>query len=745
MDWIVGKHSLRFGGQLQYFRPTSSSNFGGLPTLSIGTSSATPFFTCATPATCQLPGGISTAQLGTANGLLGLLAGYVTQQSQTFNLRSVDEGFAAVANREPYRYSNHSLYVADRWQVNRDLTLTLGVRYELFGALKLASGIALEPVIPDGVDPVDALLNPNGVSDVIGGNSGTENTFYKNDYNNFAPQIGFAYSPKFENGIGRFLLGKSFVIRGGYSHVYGNDQLVTAVLQAPGNIVGLASRTGFTEASPGNTLLNLRLGVDSIPGLTVPTFAPRPPYSFIRNNTPGIGGANTNGTVFGVDPNLETPMYKQYSIGFQREFFGNMALEVRYVGTRSSNLLRAYNLNQIDITNNGFLADFNRALANLSLPGATTAFCNPTTVAGCQALTLFRSSTAATTATVGGATAGPGGLLIGTGGLSAATFNQLVRAGTPGDLVNNIFQLGFNNHPTLNNPNAVPFVRLLPNPAAGLVALLTNDAFSKYNSLQVELRRRFSQGLYFQANYTYSKNLTNAIGGDQFYFEPYLDNARQELDIQRSDSDQTHVFNLNGVYQLPVGRGKTFFNQGGIVDKIFGGWEISGLMNLSSGAPISITDPRGTFNTGARSGRQTAQSSLTTEQIRALSGIFEANGRIYFIDPSVIGPTGAGSAGFGQTPFGGQAFFNNAPGETGNIARTIINGPRYFNVNMAVLKNIRFTESMRIQLRAEAFNVLNNVNFFNNTQNASINSTTFGQIESAGAPRTVQFAVRFEF
>ena len=64
---------------------------------------------------------------------------------------------------------------------------------------------------------------------------------------------------------------------------------------------------------------------------------------------------------------------------------------------------------------------------------------------------------------------------------------------------------------------------------------------------------------------------------------------------------------------------------------------------------------------------------------------------------------------------------------------------------MALLKNIRFTESMRIQLRAEAFNVLNTVNFFNNTQNASINSTTFGQIESAGTARVLQFGARFEF
>jgi hypothetical protein len=95
--------------------------------------------------------------------------------------------------------------------------------------------------------------------------------------------------------------------------------------------------------------------------------------------------------------------------------------------------------------------------------------------------------------------------------------------------------------------------------------------------------------------------------------------------------------------------------------------------------------------------------------------------------------------------FDGQVFFNVQPGQTGNIGRTLINGPEYMNVNMALLKNIRFTESMRLQLRAEAFNVFNRVNFFNNTQFANINSTTFGQITSAGDPRIFQFAARFEF
>jgi hypothetical protein len=759
VDWVIGRHSLRFGGQLQYFQPTSTDNFGILPTLTIGTSSATPFFTAA-----QLPGGISTTQLGTANSLLALLGGYISQEAQTFNLVSPTEGFAAGPNIQPFRYSNHSLYLADRWQISNSLTLNMGLRYELFPALKIANGVALEPVIADPDNPAASLLNPNGFSDVVGGNSGKENTFYKTDYNNFAPQIGFAYAPKFKGGFTRFLLGETFVIRGGYSHVYGNDQLVTAVLQAPGNIVGFGSRTGFGTTPTGSTQLNLRLG-DSLPAIVTPTLTPPPPYSFIRNNTPGIGGSFVNGTVFGVDPKLKTPMYQQYSFGVQREFWGNTAVEVRYVGTRSDNLLRAFNLNQIDIISNGFLADFNRARANYLasqqfVAGTTTPatpFCGlPGSAPTCTPLQIFRATGVANNAPITGA---PGRLLVGAGGtantpsgvvsfpagLPLGTFINLLTAGTPGDLVNNFFQLGFNNHPTLNNPTAAPFINLLPNPAGGTIALLTNDAYSRYNSLQLEVRRRFSQGLYFQANYTYSKTLTNAVGGDQFYFEPYLDNARPELDEQRADFDQTHVFNFNGVYQLPFGKGRTFLNQGGIVDKIFGGWELSSIVQWATGAPISILDPRGTFNTGARSARQTAQSNLSVREIRALGGVYEANGNIYWINPSVIGPSGAASAGFGQTPFAGQVFFNNNPGETGNLPRTILNGPQYFNVNAALLKNITFSESIRVQLRAEAFNLFNNVNFFNNTQLANINSPTFGQIISAGDPRILQFGARFEF
>jgi hypothetical protein len=764
VDVIVGKHSFRFGGQIQKFRPTSDNLAGTVPLVSVQTfSGVTPAFTTANFTNV---GGISTAQLGTANGLLGLLGGIVAQQSQTFNLEDVSSGFQRVSAIQPFKYENYSLYAADRWQITNDLTLNLGLRYELFPALRLDNGLALEPVISDPDNPIASLLDRNGTYAPIGGNAGRKNAYYKTDNNNFGPNVGFAYAPKFEKGIGKFLLGESVVIRGGYSRIFGNDQTVTAIDGAVGQNVGLASRTGFTFSPTQQSIINGRLGSDSLPPPVTPAFVP-PPFTYIRNNTTGISGTSNFGTVFAVDPKLQTPSIDQYSFGIQREFGGNMAFEARYVGTRSGNLVRGYDLNQIDIFNNGFLADFNRASSNLAIVNAErarllatgltqaqvnaqqplTPFC---TLAGCVATTILRPTGA-------GVTAGQGRILVGAagtgfaGGVPLTTLNANITNGTPADLVTFIIQQGFNNHPNLNNPTATPNINFVANPSTGVVDFLTNDAHYNYNSLQLELRRRFAQGLYFQANYTFSKNLTNAIGTAQSQFEPYLDNNNQDLDYSRADTDQTHTFNFNGVYQLPFGKGKTFLNQGGIVDRIFGGFEISGLLQYGSGAPITFVDNRGTLNRTARSSRQTPFSTMTARQLQSLVGIFErvnAQGEniIYFIDPSIINPaTGRASEGFGAAPFAGQALFNVNPGHTGNLGRAIIDGPRNFNVNLALLKNIRITESTRFQIRVEAFNVFNNVSFFNNTQFSNINSATFGQITSTDTPRQIQFAGRFEF
>ncbi len=741
VDWVKGNHSFKFGGQLQFFGVDAYNDAGIVPSYTVATGARTPLL--ATNSAGLIPTGtgatttISTASLATLNGLLAMYGGFISAGTRSFNAADQTSGFQPVRQLQPFRYSNHSLYFQDRWQVKPNLTLTLGLRYELFPAMTLDNGLALEPVITDTSNPLPSVLDRNGTYNFVGGNAGEKNAYYKTDRNNFAPVVGFAYSLGAENGLKHFLFGSQgqSVIRGGYSHIYGNDSIVTSINNAA---IGNAGLGRTTANAVDGTSANLN---DRLSTLIRPIPAPAafvPPRTYLFNNSAAVGG--NFGTVFAIDPEIQIPRIDQYSIGIQREFGGNTAVEVRYVGTRSNNLARSIDQNQVDIFNNGFLSDFNRAAANLALTG-TTAFCNPATVTGCQALTIFQS----------GGTPGVGHLVVGTGGLSAATFNNNLINGTPADLAISFITGNFNNHPgagggTGNPANSTPFIRFLNNPGTGVANLFTNGGFYRYNSLQVEVRRRLSQGLYFQTNYTFSKNLTNTIGTSQQLVEPFLDINNKQWDIQRADFDVTHVFNFNGIYALPFGKGRKFLNHGGAMDRVFGGWELSSIVSWTSGPPITFVDNRGTLNRTGRSGRQTPNTSLSNDELRALVGHFDTPQGIFYINPAVINTTGRASEGFGSTPFNGQVFFNVNPGFTGNMARSVIDGPGFFNIDAAILKNIRIKESMRIQLRMEAFNVLNNVNWQAASQTPNITSTTFGQItQTNGAARQIQFAARFEF
>ncbi len=738
-DWVLGNHTLRFGGQAQIFKVNATNDAQIYPVVTLASGTATTF----TAGNFAGLGGINTTQTTAANALLALLGGHYTNVVQFFNVATIDEGFQRLTTEfRPFRYENHALYVADRWQVTKNLTLNLGVRYELFPALRLLNGNALEPVITDPDDPVASLMNPNGTYAPIGGNAGRENAYYKTDYNNFAPNLGVAWMPSFGSGIMGFLFGENkTVLRAGYSHVYGNDSIVTSINNAAVGNFGLG-RSGLQFAG-----LNNRIDTTPPPTVPTPTISGFP-RTYLQNNAAGIG--NFFGTVFAVDPKLQTPRVDQYSFGIQREIGGDMAFEIRYVGSRSDNLGRGVDLGQIDIVSNGFLADFLRAQNNFRISGS--AFC---AAAGCVPLTIFQNGGVAPTGrlAVGGAS-----------GLSLTTFNNALIGGTPADLaisfINSTNPANLNNQPHSGAPTLIPRINFLPNNSTGVIDLFLNDGRYRYDSLQAEIRKRFSNGLYFQANYTYSKNLTNAIGTSQALFEPYLDNNDQALDYQRADFDTTHVFNVNGIYQLPFGQGKRFLNYSGWADKILGGWELSGLAQWFSGAPITFVDTRGTLNRTGRSTRQTPLSTLSNDGIQGLVGIFEDNGNIYWINPNILLQTCNPSTGVcnstasqgysltGAAGFPGQVFFNTQPGQTGNIGRALIDGPAFFNINMALLKNIRFTESMRLQFRLEAFNVLNNVNFNISAaqQLANINSTTFGQITAtANAARELQWAVRFEF
>ncbi len=704
-DLQLGNHAIRFGGQWQVFTDFTFAAFSTIPTYTIATSALTPTLTAT-----QFQGGISNAQLTTANSLLALLGGIVSASTQSFNVTTRTSGFVPRApSAYNYRYDVWSSYVTDQWRIRPNFTLNYGLRYELFTPLRELQGLALEPVIPAGKTVTEALLDPNGSVNFINGFG--NNKLHKTDKNNFAPIVSFAWTPNFSNRVLSSVFGQSrSVIRGGYRVSYVNDEILRSQDSSQQTNVGLAT-------SVTNNALNGR--INAPPAIQTPTF--KMPRTFAENNA--ISG--NFAPIFAIDPNYQIARSQEYNLSFQRELGWDTALEIRYVGGRSNNLPRGIDLNQYEMYKNGFLEDFIRARNNLLLTG------NPAcTTTGCQPLTVFPK-------------------LPSNGFVTNPTVINFLRDGTPQALIGSVY-VG------LGLEGGFPF---RPNPNGGVISVLTNGGMYNYNSLQAEIRKRFSNGMLFQANYTFQKTLTNASGTDQFKFNTNLDNARPELEYSRADYDQTHIFNFNGIYELPFGNGKKWLNQGGWINRVFGGFQLTSIVNIATGAPVTFVDARGTLNRASRSGRQTPQTNLNKSQIKDLIGVYKTNCGVYYINPSVINlnqqtctGTGRAAEGLGSTPFTGQVFFNNGPGQTGTLERAFVNGPLYVNWDAGFIKNIQITEGTRLQMRVEAFNVLNRANFSLTGAAQSgagalfdINSSTFGRLGSTFSPRIVQLVGRIEF
>ncbi|MEZ5427424.1 MAG: TonB-dependent receptor [Pyrinomonadaceae bacterium] len=726
--YIMGNHSMRFGIDFNAQRIDSETNFNrvGIYNISGTGNPNTPGLTNA-----LFPGGISTTNLGRANSLRYMLGGIVG--SGTIAAPFVGAGIGpqlGASQRQKFKYETYGLYFQDSWRATPELTLNLGLRWDYYSPLRNPDVVYLEPDL-EGAQTFEeiraALLDPTGQYVLIGNNAGKPGQFYKPDYNNFGPIVSFAYAPRFESGFMRAIFGDTGVVRGGFRIGYINDEYVRGPDNAAGGNAGLDLTGLALNQNDGTPNLQSRFtpqGVfNGLPGFTLPAFQ-QPPISFATGNA---NAGNFFNTIFAVDPNIQLQRNYQYTLGFQREIGFNTALEVRYVGGQSSNMVRGVDLNQVNISD-AFLTDFLNAQFNRRTFGGSGACPDPTT--GCRPVGAFFNLL------------GPNGAFLGT-----SFTNSHLDTNAIGQFALNL---------VANTGCCFPNARelILNNPRAGVVDLLGNFGEYNYNALQVEVRRRFSQGLQFQANYTFGKVLTDIQGDGQTRFDPYLDFNNQRLDYTRADFDRTHTVNINVNYELPFGKGKAFFNQGGVVDKIIGGWQLTSIVNISSGVPITILDPNGTLNRTGRSPRQTAFSNLTTQQIQDLIGRFDVNGTIYWINPSVIAPDGTATNGsYTASPdnpaFAGQAFFRNAAGQTGNLPRNFLTGPMYFNWDAGLIKNIRFGERFNVQVRAEAFNVLNTVNLFVGEQSGifNIGSTNFGKITPGNeySPRIMQFAFRLEF
>jgi carboxypeptidase family protein len=687
LSW--GNHALQFGGSLEQIRVNAYNFASRFPSVTFGFSSAAPSGLALTAA--QLPG-IAAADLTSANNLLAMLSGSISQLSQTFQVESQTSGFVGgIPNNRNWSLDNYTLYMQDNWRWKPNVSIRAGVKWDYFSPVREDDNLAFVPQLASGQSMAQAMLNPaTTVSFADGG-------MWNSDLNNFGPTVGVAWDP--------FKDGKTS-IRAGYSLTYVNEEGVTVG-------TGVGSNAGLSTAvTQSNLFQRLSAGKPTIP---------TPQFKSTRTMADQIGVSLTS-VIRGMDQDVKQPHVHQFSAGVTREIMWNMAVEARYVGSRGRDIWRGIDLNQMDAVGalaGAFAADFQRARQNGFLAQAAGLGFVPdfnASIPGSQVLTVL------------------------------PTFGQLNVANVRTAIQQNELARLADLYISTGTQTALARSAFLPNSGIYASEYVSNTSFQDYDALQLELRRQFRNGIFGQINYTLSETRSDSIGdSSQNRIEPFLDNNRPQLDAGHSLYHNAHAINANGVFELPFGEGKRWLSGTGLTNGLVGGWQVATIVKWQSGAPLSIRSARGTFNRTGRSGRQTAVTSLTKKQIEALFGVREVNGNIYFIDPAVIGSDGRMVApdSLSGAGFNGQAFFNPGAGEVGSLEVNLFEGPSQFVTDLTVQKRVRFGGRYGVIARADIFNLFNTVNW--DFGDIDINSTTAGRITGTGGARLMQFSVKFEF
>jgi len=293
---------------------------------------------------------------------------------------------------------------------------------------------------------------------------------------------------------------------------------------------------------------------------------------------------------------------------------------------------------------------------------------------------------------------------------------------------------------TLNQPVpglSDPIQARAPAPELGNWQLLSSLGHSTYNSLAAKVTRRLSNGLSGLLSYTWSKSMDNGSG----VRSPGTDSLKPqkgdcpECEWGRSVYDVRHRLVGSFIYELPVGSGRKHLPQGGVLNALIGGWQIGGMMRMSSGFPLTVT-----------SGVDQSRTAHGYDRPNVVPGV----------DPNL--PAGQRNA---SQWFNVAAFQMNALGTFGNLGRNTLTGPGVFVIDFSTLKNFNFAGKY-LQLRIEAFNLLNRPNFgdpvtnlaqsnWNAAGNNGIptpGSGAFGTINSTRGTvpmRQLQFALKFVF
>ena len=265
---------------------------------------------------------------------------------------------------------------------------------------------------------------------------------------------------------------------------------------------------------------------------------------------------------------------------------------------------------------------------------------------------------------------------------------------------------------------------LLPYPQYnGIFNNFETSGSSLYNALQTQVQKRFKNGVTFLVNYSLSRMMSNTNSGFTSFASTALNKFNQKAEWTIDNNDQTHVLNISGVYELPIGPGKSFLNGGGTLMKnLVGGWQISGILTYASGTvagPNSITANGDPLGSGAGN------------RANVVSGIpVSVNWQNYHR---------------GLPVFNVAAFSDPGQWTLGDAPRVIgaLRNPFNENENISLGKHFYFGERVTAELRMEFFNIFNRAQicgFGNTDTNVSDGTGSFGfdNIQSPGVPAPCQ-------
>jgi hypothetical protein len=736
LSYIHGKHSLVFGTDIKPIR-VKSSNQADINFVNIGLGGNILALDASTR-----PADISSdpaAQAEWDNAFPLLLGRY----SETNALVAYDKSGTPLApytttNRN-FHYNEYEFYAQDSWRIRPDLTLTYGLRWQYHSVPFEANGFESVPstnidqVFNARVAAAAAGTSGNGAAPLVsydlGGAANHAPGYYKPEYRDFGPRLGIAYSPSFTDGLlGAVFGNRKTTVRAG-AGIYYDRVLSTLSFELDQQTFLFDSNPTLFYGDPAggsdpttNLLLSPRftaLGATP-PAPTPPAVTPRPITPNVDASGNPIGLAVLGGfpSFLQFDKNFKTPYSDTFSFGIQRELKGNVVLEVNYFGRLGRRLIAdgdaAQTLNFKDPTSGQFLKDaFGKLQTQVQSGAPITAqpwFENQLSATGFNCMAFAPNCT----------------------DVVAKFFQNLVAVG---DLSDTVLELARNG---ILNPNVGLYAQ------TGANGYIGNYSSSSYNALLASVRKRYSNNLLVDFDYSYSHSIDNQSNiindTNQFIFSGQgLVCDLTNLRTCRADSlfDARHIISANYVYDLPFGRRQRFLSgTSNWVNQIVGGWSTSGILSYRTGFPftthsgafpINFTqDAPAVFNGNQQAIRQSIHTDPTTGAIQFFADQTAALGAFSF-------------------PFGG---------DTGT--RNPVHGPSFTNLDVAVSKNFAmpWSEHHTVQFRWEAFNLFNHVNFavpgdpnvLTNSNNILLNPSGFGVItQTAGSARQMQFSLRYDF